>query len=310
MDNDIYNLSQNIEHHKNTLRSISANSNGIVVTGSFDKTCGFMKRTDGVYNFYKDTKYHEDYIYIVRSNITNTAFFTGAKDSKIILMDNEGNPLAEFIGHSGTVNSISQADQYTFISGSWDATARVWDVETGKCKYVLKDHSHAVATLALEGNRYITGSQDKKLKFWDGERLVHVVENAHDDIIRDIILNDDMTSIYTCSNDMSIKLWTLSGELVQTITGHDGFIFRLLKRNGLLFSAGDDKVVKVWKNGQLHQDLFHPNTVWDMTFDDVGDLITACADGIARVFTTRIEKWLSQQDLDDYVNMCLLSGAK
>ena len=82
-------------------------------------------------------------------------------------MDNEGNPLSNYIGHSQTVNSISQYDRDNFISGSWDATARVWDLESGKCKYVLKDHSHAVATCALENSRYITGSQDKKIKFWN-----------------------------------------------------------------------------------------------------------------------------------------------
>ena len=43
-------------------------------------------------------------------------------------MDNEGNPLREFIGHNGTINSISQSNDNNnlFISGCWDTIARIW----------------------------------------------------------------------------------------------------------------------------------------------------------------------------------------
>ena len=39
--NVIYNLSIPIQHHKDTLRTVACNNNGLVVTGSFDKTCAF-----------------------------------------------------------------------------------------------------------------------------------------------------------------------------------------------------------------------------------------------------------------------------
>lgn len=321
MDNTdvIYNLTQSIHHHKNILRTVSCNMNNIALTGSFDKTCALYEKLAGLYNVTKDTSYHDDYVYVVRALKSGQGFLTGSKDAKILLMDNEGNPLNEFLGHSQTVNSISQYDNDTFISGSWDTTARVWDLNTGKVKYLMKDHSYAVATCALPNERYITGSQDRKLRFWEKDKLVNTVENAHEDIIRDIILDeDDMSSFYTCSNDCTIKHWTLSGQCITTLTGHEGFIFRILKRNGLLFSAGDDKLVKIWKGDKIHQDLFHPNTVWDMALDKDGDLLTgkfifnilACADSVLRVFSTNQEKWLSDQELDEYVNMCLMSGTK
>ena len=316
MDTDlseVYNLSQSIQHHKNILRTVACNNKGIVVSGSFDKTCAFFMKTEenGPYVHMKSTNYHDDYIYIVRPELRDMGFFSGSKDAKIIFMDNEGNPLGEYIGHTSTVSDISQAESETFISGSWDTTARIWDINSQKCLYVLKDHAYAVSTLALEGRRYITGSQDKKLKFWDKDRLVKTIDNAHDDIIRSIILSADGQSFYSCSNDYYIKHWTLSGDLIEEFTGHDGFIFRLgLNRmNNMLFSASDDKIVKTWKGGKCTQDIFHPNTVWDLAINPSNEeLITACADGIMRVFSKNPSRWQSEADLEEYTNLCFLSN--
>lgn len=52
-------------------------------------------------------------------------------------------------GHEGTVNSLSQSVPEELVSGSWDGTAKIWDVETGKLKQTLPGHSHAVSVLSL-----------------------------------------------------------------------------------------------------------------------------------------------------------------
>ena len=119
--NRIYNLSIPIQHHKNRVRSISCNNNGLVVTGSFDKSCAiFQFNSNGEYTFLKDTHYHDDDIYIVRSDSLDQGFFSGGKDKRIIYMDNEANPLGDYCGHSKIVCSISQnkCNTNVFISGS------------------------------------------------------------------------------------------------------------------------------------------------------------------------------------------------
>jgi WD40 repeat protein len=45
-----------------------------------------------------------------------------------------------------------------FVSGSWDGTAIVWDVNTAEPKEILKGHTHATAVLTLPNGVTITGS--------------------------------------------------------------------------------------------------------------------------------------------------------
>jgi WD40 repeat protein len=63
-----------------------------------------------------------------------------------------------------------------------------------------------------------------------------------------------------------------------TLTGHSGFIFRIVYYQNYIFSAGDDNVLKVWYDNKFIMNLHHPNTVWDVTVNSLGGLATACED--------------------------------
>ena len=320
--NIIYNLCMPIQHHKDTLRTVACNSNGLVVTGSFDKTCAFYQCDEkGSYTFVKDTFYHDDYIYTVKADVLDRGFFSGSKDKRIVFMDNEGNPLGEYLGenngHAATINSISQnkCDPNKMISGSWDATAIIWDVtkQIGICK--LTGHTYAVSVLALPNGNYVTGSQDKTLNFWDKNGVqISSVENAHSDIIRDIIISPLGQTIFTTSNDERVKEWSFQGQLLNAWTAHESFIFSMCANNATsqIFTCGDDRVVKIWReNGVSVQSLPHPNTVWDACINPLNsDLLTACADGYLRVFSMNPERWMSQEALDQYNNLCDMANAQ
>lgn len=272
---DVFKLSYQIQHHTKALRSITTNKSGFLATGSLDGVCAIFQKKDNLYAHVLNTQHHKDSpIYIVRSSIDDNFIFTGGKDAIINMMDCQGNLLKDFVGHTKIVNSISQAEPDCFISGSWDGTAIVWDIESSRKMFLLEGHSHAVTTLALPNKKYITASQDKAIKFWDADKLLRTVELAHEDIIRSIILDDSSESFYTCSNDTVIKQWTMDGRMIGKLEEHEGFLFSICKKNGILFSGGDDKVVKYWKNSKVIGELYHPNTIWDLACDESGDLIT------------------------------------
>ena len=320
--NIIYNLCMPIQHHKDTLRTVTCNSQGLVLTGSFDKTCAFYQcNQKGEYNFIKDTFYHDDFIYTVKSDVLNRGFFSGGKDKRIIYMDNEGNPLGEYLtdnnGHTGLVCSLSQnkCDTNKFISGSWDTTAIIWDIPKQIGIHKLEGHAYAVTVLALPNGNYVTGSQDKALNFWDKDgHKINSIENAHSDIIRDIIISPLGETIFTTSNDEHVKEWSFQGQLLNTWTAHEAFIFSMCANQATsqIFTCGDDRVVKVWKeNGTFMQNLPHPNTIWDACINPSnGDLLTACADGILRVFSLKKERWMNQEALEQYNNLCEMANAQ
>jgi phospholipase A-2-activating protein len=65
----------------------------------------------------------------------------------------------KYTGHEGPVNSLAFLDENTFVSGSWDATARVWALGTPKSLYTLSGHAHGVSVLAIQSaHLIITGS--------------------------------------------------------------------------------------------------------------------------------------------------------
>lgn len=46
------------------------------------------------------------------------------------------------------------------VSGSRDATLRVWNIETGEAMHVLSGHSASVRCIEVSGNKVVSGSYD------------------------------------------------------------------------------------------------------------------------------------------------------
>jgi WD40 repeat protein len=56
-------------------------------------------------------------------------------------------------------------------TGSYDATAKLWEAETGKELLTLTGHSNSITTVAWspDGKRLATGSLDATAKVWDAQ---------------------------------------------------------------------------------------------------------------------------------------------
>ena len=84
----------------------------------------------------------------------------------------EAREVRRFLGHTDQVMDLAiSPDGKRIVTGSFDATVRVWDVETGKQLHVMEGHRGAVMALAISpnGRQALSGGADQVLRLWDLE---------------------------------------------------------------------------------------------------------------------------------------------
>jgi len=80
------------------------------------------------------------------------------------------------------------------ISGSWDKSAKLWDLRTGECLRSL-DHEKQIRSVAIDGHRLLTGDMEGYVFAWDlenvrnpevgSDRLCMRAHNAMDPVVFD-----------------------------------------------------------------------------------------------------------------------------
>src|SRR5947209_10167936 len=75
---------------------------------------------------------------------------------------------AMFRGHGGPVRALAVApDGATAISGSFDQSAIIWNIEAGTAMAVLRFHDGAVnAVAAMSNARFVTAGEDGRIAIW------------------------------------------------------------------------------------------------------------------------------------------------
>jgi WD40 repeat protein len=96
-----------------------------------------------------------------------------------------------------------------------------------------------------------------------------------------------------------IRIWTFRGDTLHTLSGHTSFIYSLsVLPSGDLVSGGEDRGVRIWKDGLCIQTIVHPAlSVWAVSTMPNGDIVSGCSDGVVRVFSASEDRWASDEDL-------------
>lgn len=170
-------------------------------------------------------------------------------------------------GHTDGIMCLQFSESFSHpsfpvvITGSYDRTARVWNLETGEELRVLKGHSRGVRCLQFDEFKLITGSMDRTLKIWNwrtGE-LMRTLEGHTEGIVCLHYNNDILAS---GSADSLIKIWNFRSGECFTLRGHTDWVNAVLLWRGknrpeqsdnddgtkstFLFSASDDGTIRLW----------------------------------------------------------------
>ncbi|ORY84755.1 WD40-repeat-containing domain protein [Protomyces lactucae-debilis] len=199
-------------------------------------------------------------------------------------------------GHTSTVRCIEIAKaipstsavsgQHLVVSGSRDATIRVWDYDTGLCKHVLIGHTDSVRCLKVSGDMVASGSYDLTCKLWslaDGSLLRTF--SGHAMQIYSIGFNGSI--IATGSLDATIRVWSVkTGECLGKLSGHTSLVGQLQMRHPLLVTGGPDGSIRVWNLDSMkciHHLAGHDNSVTTLQFDD-NRIVSGSSDGLTKVW--------------------------
>lgn len=107
----------------------------------------------------------------------------------------------------------------------------------------------------------------------------------------------------SASNDGIIRLFTLKGDLVAELHGHESFVYSIaVLPSGELVSSGEDRTVRVWNGTQCVQTITHPAiSVWSVdACKDNGDIVTGASDRITRIFTRSEERVASPEVVQQF----------
>ncbi|QSZ37035.1 hypothetical protein DSL72_009127 [Monilinia vaccinii-corymbosi] len=174
-------------------------------------------------------------------------------------------------GHTHSVRAIA-AHQDTLVSGSYDATVRVWKISTGEVLHRLHGHTAKVYSVVLDHkrNRCISGSMDTYVKVWslDTGTCLFTLE-GHTSLVGLLDLRDER--LVSAAADSTLRIWDPeSGVCKSTLSAHTGAI-TCFQHDGQKVISGSDRTLKMWdvKTGECIKDLLGDlSGVWQVKFDE------------------------------------------
>jgi phospholipase A-2-activating protein len=104
------------------------------------------------------------------------------------------------------------------------STACIW--LNGKAVMTLEGHTASVWAVDMISDRglMLTGSADKTIRMWHGGVCDQVL-TGHEDCVRGLAVLSN-SEFLSCSNDSSIRRWTVTGECVQVYYSHTAYVYR------------------------------------------------------------------------------------
>src|SRR6476469_17582 len=186
-------------------------------------------------------------------------------------------------------------DGHRIVSGSFDATVRQWEAETGQpVGQALTGHTNVVTSVACspDGRRIVSGSYDNTVRVWDAATGQPVGQpfTGHTAGVSGVAFSPD--GKVSASSDETVRVWdAATGQPVgQPFTGHTARVNSVAfspdgKR---IVSASSDNTVRVWDaaSGQPVGQPFtgHTASVTSVSFSPDGRrIVSGCSDNTVRV---------------------------
>ncbi|MEI6429154.1 MAG: WD40 repeat domain-containing serine/threonine-protein kinase [Pseudanabaena sp. ELA607] len=201
--------------------------------------------------------------------------------------------LRDLVGHEGWVKAVGFfPNSYSFVSGSYDRTLRLWNVADPRAFSTLSNHKGLISGIHSigihpSGNTFASGCVDKTIKLWNvrsGKPLQTL--SGHSDQVLSVAYEPLHGEILaSASADKTIRFWDWRhSKVTKILTGHKDQVTTVaFHPQGALMASGSlDKTVIIWdvNTGKPLQVLRnHTDAVNGLAFSPNGEwLATASSD--------------------------------
>mmetsp|Transcript_35680 Transcript_35680/g.77867 ORF Transcript_35680/g.77867 Transcript_35680/m.77867 type:complete len:316 (+) Transcript_35680:51-998(+) len=219
-----------------------------------------------------------------------TMILSSSRDKSVIVWTltredgNYGFARRSLRGHNHFVSDVVISSDGQFaLTGSWDATLRLWDINSGRCTRRFVGHSKDVLSVAFsaDNRQIVSGSRDRTVKLWNtlGECKFTIVEEGHTEWVSCVRFSPAPAApvIVSAGWDRLVKVWSLSNCKLRTnLVGHNGYLntVTVSPDGSLCASGGKDGTAMLWDLTEgkrlysleagdiIHSLVFSPNRYW------------------------------------------------
>lgn len=151
-----------------------------------------------------------------------------------------------FKGHDNGVTSL-QFDDNILVTGSYDNTVKIWNINTGEELRTLKGHTMGIRALKFVDKKLFTASLDNTIKLWNWEsgECISTLRGHTEGVLS---VDFDGNWLASGSIDKNVKVFNFDSKETFCLRGHDDWVnhVRLDPVSQVLFSASDDCTIKIW----------------------------------------------------------------
>ncbi len=156
-------------------------------------------------------------------------------------------------GHKKGISAVAVTPDGRFaISGSQDATLRLWDVASAECVRIYKGPEQNITAVAItpDGRFVVSGSEDKTLHLWDIKSAKCLrTYTGHTQRITTLAIFPYGRFILSGSDDRTMRLWNpATAKCLQTFKGARKNItaMAIAPDNQFFVSGTEDGMLAVW----------------------------------------------------------------
>lgn len=234
----------------------------------------------------------------------------GGNDARMWNLSNR-ELVVRFSPHGAVAAADISPDGKLLVTGSWDQSAKIWDIQTGGALRKLDGfHQGYVNSVQFspDGQTILTGSDDATARLWDvatGEPRATVLV-GHSARVRQARFNIDGSQVLTAASDKTARIWdSQSGETLLTLSGHEwGLLCGEFSRDGQrVITGSEDNTAMIWDAStgeQLLKLAGHTDAVTGVAFSPDGRrAMTASLDNTAKLWDAHTGKEILTLDGHD-----------